>query len=322
MSTKKFTDWTATIWDYDLLVRIRPYCSYLVYGDEVCPDTGKQHYQTFFQLKTPQTFEWLKEMLPKTHLEARKGPVYDPRCIDDLQEEHWGAMDYCMKDGSFVQEGQVKDRPGQGHRSDIDVFMEDAKVNDARTMCAVHSTEMKRYHRAFEYVRTVFPKTRDVPTGIHWLFGETGVGKSSYVKQTYPGFYWKDPVQPWWQGYEGEETVFVDELTPEGLPVSTLLNIGNDGVCRVPTKGGYASFTAKRLFIATNLAPQTVYAAAWQVQGPALLRRIHFYRVERTSTPLRSVLVGLRWDGVDWVKDVSYEPKEFTVNHVPKPARE
>lgn len=312
MSEKKITDWCATIWDYDLIVRIRPYCAYLIYGDEIAPDTGRQHYQTFFQLKTPQTFAWVKDMLPGTHLEVRRGPVCDPRYIDD--DEHCGAMDYCMKEGAFEQEGQVKDHPGQGHRSDVEAFVESAKVEDRKTMYNKHPKEMVKYRQAYDDIQATFAEPRPNGATLFWLFGSPGTGKTSFVKQKYPAHYDKSPSDCWWPGYQQQDTVLIDEIT-QALPFETLLKIGDPGVLRLPIKGGHCVFGAQRVFITSNIHPQDVYPRDFQVRPEALLRRCRFYQVKRGTGNLRSVLHRVFFNaGTGQFNEIApYERVEFQV---------
>lgn len=283
------TDWCATVWDYDEIIALRPYCSYLLYGDEVCPDTGKQHYQTFFQLKTKRSLQQLKLIIPTAHIERVRGSTEENQI-------------YCMKDGAFTQYGQVKDRPGQGHRTDIESFVEDAKVLDRRSMWETHAAQMVRYARAYDDVSSTFAQPRANGSTIFWIFGPPGTGKSSYVTQKYPARYAKDPADHWWPGYTQQETVVIDELT-SAIPFSTLLKIGDPGVLTVPTKGGHTVFSATRVFITTNLEPQNIYIREWLDRAGALCRRSRFFRCDRTEQPRQSKLSECQWDDVasKWV---------------------
>jgi len=45
-----------------------------------------------------------------------------------------------------------------------------------------------------------------------WLHGDTGTGKSHLARRLYPDAYFKPAATKWWDGYNGEETVIIDDL--------------------------------------------------------------------------------------------------------------
>ncbi len=67
-------------WDIDI--------RYLIVGEEVCPDTGKAHYQGFIQFKEDIDFKYFKDNISNiTHIEWRKGTVQQ-------------NIDYCKKNNN------------------------------------------------------------------------------------------------------------------------------------------------------------------------------------------------------------------------------
>lgn len=58
-------------------------------GREVCPTTGKEHYQGYVRFDNVVRFTWWKNQFPTVHVEPRKGHEYQ-------------AAEYCRKEGDVV----------------------------------------------------------------------------------------------------------------------------------------------------------------------------------------------------------------------------
>ena len=75
--TDKSTNWAVTAFgnDITLLEDVKSYPSYVkkVFGGkEMCPDTGKEHFQGHLQLHTQQRLSAIKKWLPTAHLEIAR----------------------------------------------------------------------------------------------------------------------------------------------------------------------------------------------------------------------------------------------------------
>jgi len=81
------------------------HCSYMIYGFESCPSTGRDHFQGYFVLKEKKRFRQIKDVLPpEIHLELAKGSLED-------------NIKYCSKSGDFKELGTRP--PGKGKRVDL-----------------------------------------------------------------------------------------------------------------------------------------------------------------------------------------------------------
>ncbi len=48
----------------------------------------------------------------------------------------------------------------------------------------------------------------------YWIWGKTGLGKSHAARASFPNHYPKD-LNRWWDGYQGQENVIMDDISPD-----------------------------------------------------------------------------------------------------------
>lgn len=299
-----YKNWVFTGWVEDLsdLLEIEKECHYVIAGLEAAPTTGEWHWQGYFQLKKPQRLTYLKALVH---------PVSDSMHFEPAKGSPSDNTFYCSKDPAILLEWGSP--VTQGSRVDVRAFVADSKVTDRRTMYEVHPDCMVRYGRAYDDVRRTFAEPTQ-GARLYWLFGPSGTGKTTFVQAKHPDLYKKDPTHQWWQGYNGQSTILIDEIT-EHIPYSTLLTLCDAGVNRLQTKGGDTASQATRIYITSNDAPDRVYAqdAARADRWSALLRRCLFLRVERVSHG-RSVMKQVEWtsQGVGWVE--TGDERQFAVD--------
>ena len=118
-------------------------------------------------------------------------------------------------------------------------------------------------------------KPRKFKTQVTVIYGETGVGKSRWASETYPDAYWKPPNSKWWDNYENEETIIIDEFYG-WLPYCEMLRLLDRYPCQVETKGGSVNFAPKTIIILSNKAPEDWYDKEKCAWAP-LERRIESY---------------------------------------------
>ena len=85
---------------------------YFIAGEEICPKTGKLHWQSYVEFYKPQRLKGTKTIFNDTtvHIEKRQG----------TRDE---ARDYCKKDNKFTEYGTwIK---GQGHRTDLETVTQE-----------------------------------------------------------------------------------------------------------------------------------------------------------------------------------------------------
>ena len=247
-------DWCFTCFDTDKeLAFDKDNCRYIIYGRERCPTTDREHYQGFAifnrTCRIPKAKSWIGGG-DGTHLEPRRGTRIE-------------ARDYCRKDGDVFEwgefEGMTKE---QLFKQPIGYI----KENYPEFYC--------RYHRGLEKLQTKGDKWRDVQ--VHVLWGATGSGKTRLVMEM-DNVYKIDPPYTWWDGYEGEEILLIDDYKVGAIPRGMLLNLLDGYRLRLETKGGHTWALWRTVYITSNFNPEY-----WE---DAILRRVTSVRAMGNTEP-------------------------------------
>ncbi len=241
---------------------------YMIVGREKAPTTGQLHFQGYLECKTTQRFAAIKRILgERCHVEVAKAT-------------HDQNVAYCKKDGSWTQWGTPQ--PGQGAR--VDLLEIKQKMDEGMNLTGVSQAyfgQFLRYHRGFEKYQSLNAR----PSGrggmsIKWFWGPTGSGKTSalttnvdalgkdaYTLQT-------SPTGTWWNGYDGQSVVVMDELRAGWFPHSVLLRILDRSPYRVPCHGMSVSLCCEHMLISSSKHPRDLYVEDY---GGQLMRRIRDY---------------------------------------------
>lgn len=113
---------------------------------------------------------------------------------------------------------------------------------------------------------------------MHWFYGSTGTGKTRSAYEISPLAYFKSPTNHWWDGYEGQETVIIDDYRVDFCKFSQLLRLFDRYPLSVEVKGGTVEFLAKDIYITTPKSPQDTWASRTEEDLAQLMRRIEDVR--------------------------------------------
>lgn len=243
---------------------------YAVYQEEVSNDTGLHHFQGYIELDRAARLSYVKKLkgLEKGHFEIRKG----------TRDQ---AREYCMKEDSRVDgpwEYGVWEAGGQGKRNDMTGMWDIIKGGATEVEIMEQFPELyMRYHGAVSKMCVSMNKgERTWKSIVTIIIGPPGVGKSKHCLDHYPGAYWLSNSRNnvWWQGYEKQETVIIDEFNYGWVPFDYLKRLLDGYPLQVEVKGGSRQFVAKEIIITCNKDPRVWYSDNNRFDDKALMRRM------------------------------------------------
>ncbi len=195
---------------------------YLIYGEEVCPTSGRLHWQSFIYFNSARHFNSVRKLLKPRHVETIKGSIDD-------------NIQYCKKDGKWIEFGKV---PEQGKRNDISVIkglVTDGSESTAEIILN-HCENLQHIHIVEKVMKYLQPKRPISPLRVYWLFGPPGSGKTHYVWSNNVEVYC--PIsEKWWDGYNGEKAILIDDFRPSWCSFIRLLTLLDRYPLRIEAKG-------------------------------------------------------------------------------------
>lgn len=233
----------------------RPLYTYMAYGEETCPTTGKKHWQGYLHCKNRRYVNSVRKEWKPRHIEIMKGTF--------TQNEQ-----YCSKEGKLVEFGEKK-KPGK--RSDLDDVREILNnggsmsdvVEEATSFQSIRMAEVILKYK--EVKRTWKPK-------IYWFYGDTATGKTRTAYEMFPDAWISGKNLKWWEGYDAHENVIIDDFRGDFCTFHELLRILDRYEYRIECKGGSRQLVAKNIVVTCPRRPDEIYSVREDIGQ--LLRRI------------------------------------------------
>lgn len=239
-------------------------------------ESGTPHLQGYLQLLQPGNLDQMRLLIPGAHWEACKGSPKQ-------------NIAYCSKpEGRVDGPWRFGLEPAQGKRSDwsgLRQYVENAivagqtddEISDYLLLAftnlwATQGTAVQRLIAAQRRICQTFV-TRSPPTiKVYW--GPTGTGKTRRCWEEAGTAAFAKMQGKWFDGYEGQENVILDEFPDESIPLTLLLQMLDRYPLRVEVKGGSVGWSPRRIWISSNLHPGSWYPDAQPAHRAALMRRL------------------------------------------------
>lgn len=253
--------WLLTIPQHDFLPYLPPCCSWILGQLESGGNTGYVHWQIVVAFSSKVSLAGVKKCFGAScHAELSRSEsanAYVQKADTAIDGTRFELGSKPIRRNSKIDWESIWSAACSG---DLSVIPPSVRVQSYRTLRTIGSDHSK----AVGTERIV-----------HVFWGRTGTGKSRRAwdeagLEAYP----KDPRTKFWDGYQGETNVIIDEFRG-GIDIAHLLRWFDRYPVRVEIKGSSRPLAATNVWITSNLDPRRWYPEIDQETLDALLRRLN-----------------------------------------------
>lgn len=232
-------------------------------------ESGYEHWQLLVVTRRKSRFSAVKKRLGSSaHVEASRSDALneyvwkDDTCIDQARRFELGKLPNKRQSSTDWEE--IWQAAKDGRTSDIPADIRLRLYSSIKRVEKDHMSPTAQYREVYVY------------------WGASGAGKSkrAWEEADIATAYPKDPNTKFWDGYQGQENVVIDEFRGK-IDIAHLLRwLDRYPVC-VENKFGGVVFRAKKIWITSNLSWESWYPDLDEDTKQALRRRltkvIHFH---------------------------------------------
>lgn len=312
---RKFRRFVFTWNNYPLDYESKLYslgANYLVAGTEVAPSTGTKHIQGYCEMKKQYRIgEFAKLVWETTCINGNRSTG-----ISKFEPAIASADDnykYCTKECENPYEYGEKSTAGK--RNDIKMVRDLLKQGKGMKTI-VESVDSYQAMRSGELMLKYIEKKREHTDDfkVVWIYGLSGTGKTYMTRKEHPEAYVHTGDSKWWDGYDGEDEVIIDDMRSNFCKFSTFLKMLQPQPYRVEYKGGSRELLATKFYITSCYSPIEMYEGISENRSQFYRRidQIEYYDetdVIKTITFKKTELLGER------VKRLKTFCKKYCVDH-------
>lgn len=238
-------------------------CAYAVVGHELHED-GFPHLHALVQVEEK--------------METRNAAFFDLEDSEDEEAEelpviyhgnYQGARDagevrgYCMKSGDFVEHGEFvenKQTAVQKRQTQNRLILATPlpELVQSGEISLFSYKELRAAKALYLLDSIVVPEY--MPKECLWIYGAPGVGKSRWARTHYAGRFFSKGRNKWWDGYEGQNCVLLEDVDHSWELLSHHIKIWAD--CYpfpAEIKGGIVRPVYDTLLVTSNYLPHQVF---------------------------------------------------------------
>lgn len=273
--TSRKRDYCFTINNYtdaDILqlheLENNPKVRYVIIGRETGSE-GTPHIQGYVYFNNAVPMVTVSKLISRAHITPCRGSPQQ-------------NIDYCSKDGDFVETGE---RPvSQKRKGELGYDYWETQKRLA-IEGKLDQIDPKLYVCHYSTLKRIAADHAAMPLDNEdilndWFYGETGTGKSKKARDENPGLYLK-MCNKWWDGYNGEDVALLEDFDKNHKVLGHHMKIWADRYAfPAEVKGSKVNLRPKKIIVTSNWSPQQIWGDEPETLGP-ILRRFkvtHFHQ--------------------------------------------
>lgn len=220
-------------------------CKWVVYGRETAPTTGTPHLQCAIVFSEPCTLSACVKRIPGANVEICKGSPAQNR-------------EYCCKeDKEFYERGTcpaTSKEKGQKEKqrwADALLAVHEDRLVDVCPQIIATKLKSVEYGAQRLYGKRKVSALESLDN--EWHYGDPESGKSEYARSL-PNSYVKLAHAKWWDDYDGEEVVVIDDFSDPKL-VDEMISFADLYPVRVEKKNGSFLVRPRRVIVTSQARP-------------------------------------------------------------------
>lgn len=236
-------------------------CRYIIAGKEVAPNTATPHLQGYVIFLNAIRLPTVRTQLPGCHVEIARGN--STQCIAYCSKED--PNPYCRGD-----KPKTREEIGDDEKKRWEQAWDHAKAGRIEEISA--DIRIRQYSAIKKIAQDYMPPLPRLegPCGT-WIVGAAGSGKTRAVLDQHPDAYPK-PRNQWWDGYQREPIVLVDDIDIFDVRLGGKLKHWADAYPFIgESKGTSVKIRPQRIIVTSQYKIEEIWTD--QETRQALLRR-------------------------------------------------